>query len=117
MTKIEQQHKEKQAQEEEDEPYFPSGTGIVRTSTLHDLTTNAKNFGNAVKGIMKKLNDRKASGEPESNDQNSDDEQKLEDGEESSEIEAVAPNVIVETIADANDLELLRDCFKIGLDE
>ena len=56
----------------------------MRTSTLHDLTTNAKNFGNAVKGMMKKLNDRKASGEPESNhsaDHNSGDEQKQEDGE------------------------------------
>ena len=48
----------------------------MRTSTLHDLTANAKNFGNAVKGMMKKLADRKASGDPESSDQNSDDEQR-----------------------------------------
>ena len=87
----------------------------MRTSTLHDLTANAKNFGNAVKGVLKKLNDRKASGEPESDRSASGDEQ--QDGEQSSEIEAVAPNVVVETIADANDLELLRDCFAIGLDE
>ena len=70
-----------------------------------------------MKGVLKKLNDRKASGEPESNHSDSDDERRLEDGDESSEIDVVAPNVVVETIVDANDLELLRDCFKIGLDE
>ena len=47
----------------------------MRTSTLHDLTANAKNFGNAVKGVLKKLNDRKASGEPESDRSASGDEQ------------------------------------------